>query len=43
LRIQTVTTNADGITPTKAEQDAANSIRANKPNDRLALIPKEDL
>jgi len=40
VRIQTVTTLADGVTPTAAEQAAADRIRAAFPNDELILIPK---
>jgi len=40
IRIQTVSTLADGKTPTPAEAAAAARIRARFPNDRLILIPK---
>lgn len=40
VRIQTIDTLADGITPTLAEAAAAARIRAAFPNDELRLIPK---
>lgn len=40
LRIQTVTTLADGVTPTPGELAAAARIRAAFPNDILQLVPK---
>ncbi len=40
LRIQTVDTLADGVTPTPREQEAAARIRQACPNDELILIPK---
>jgi hypothetical protein len=40
IRIQTIDTLADGITPTPAEAAAAARIRAAFPNDELRLIPK---
>ena len=40
VRIQTVTTTADGITPTTSEAAAAR-IRAAFPNDKLLLVPKK--
>ena len=40
IRVQTITTLADGITPTESEAAAAARIRAAFPNDRLWLIPK---
>ncbi|MCI0392743.1 MAG: DUF4157 domain-containing protein [Acidobacteria bacterium] len=40
VRIQTVTTLADGVTPTPDEAAAAARIRAAFPNDKLTLIPK---
>ena len=40
IRINTVSTNADGITPTKSEAAAAALISAKKPDDPLILIPK---
>jgi hypothetical protein len=40
VRIQTVTTLADGVTPTPEEAAAAARIRARYPNDKLILIPK---
>jgi hypothetical protein len=40
LRIQTVDTPADGVTPTPREQEAAARIRKARPNDELILIPK---
>ena len=40
IRIQTVSTLADGFTLTPAEEAAAARIRAAFPNDELRLIPK---
>jgi|GEM_PF-420901 len=40
IRIQTVTTLSDGVTPTPAEAAAAARIRAQFPNDKLILVPK---
>lgn len=40
VRVQTVTTLADGITPTPDEQAAINRIRAEFPNDILIVVPK---
>lgn len=40
VRIQTVTTMADGVTPTASELAAAARIRAAFPNDKLLLVPK---
>lgn len=40
VRIQTVTTMADGVTPTPSEMAAAARIRAAFPNDKLLLVPK---
>lgn len=40
IRIQTVTTLADRVTPTTAEAAAAARIRAAYPNDVLKLVPK---
>ena len=40
LRVQTVDTLADGLTPIPREQDAAVRIRQARPNDELILIPK---
>lgn len=40
VRVQTIDTLADGITPTAREAAAAARIRATKPNDTLILIPK---
>ncbi len=40
VRIQTISTLADGVTPTPAEAAAAARIRAAFPNDELRLIPK---
>jgi len=40
VRVQTVTTLADGETPTLVEQAAADRIRAAFPNDKLILVPK---
>jgi len=41
IRIQTITTLADGKTPTPAEQAAAARIRQAFPKDKLYLIPKQ--
>jgi RHS repeat-associated protein len=40
IRIQTINTLADGVTPTPSETAAAARIRAAFPNDELRLIPK---
>lgn len=40
VRVQTVTTRADGVTPTAAELAAAARIQAAFPNDVLILVPK---
>ncbi|UCV03337.1 RHS repeat-associated core domain-containing protein [Dechloromonas denitrificans] len=40
VRIQTISTRADGFTPTQAEAAAAARIQAAFPNDQLILIPK---
>ena len=40
VRVQTIDTLADGVTPTKAELDAAARIRKANPDDELILIPK---
>lgn len=40
VRVQTVDTLADGVTPTAAERAAAERIREKFPNDELILIPK---
>lgn len=40
FRIQTVTTLADGVTPTASEAAAAARIRAAFPNDQLILVSK---
>ena len=40
IRVQTISTLADGVTPTAAEAAAAARIRAAFPNDQLWLIPK---
>jgi filamentous hemagglutinin len=40
IRIQTIDTLADGITPTAAEAAAATRIRSAFPNDQLLLVPK---
>ena len=40
LRIQTVSTLSDGVTPTATEAAAAARIRTNFPNDELILFPK---
>jgi RHS repeat-associated protein len=41
LRVQTVTTRADGITPNREELAAAARIRLAFPNDKLILVPKQ--
>ncbi|MGD9791107.1 MAG: RHS repeat-associated core domain-containing protein [Phycisphaerales bacterium] len=41
IRIQTIDTLADGITPTAREAAAAERIRRAFPNDQLRLIPKQ--
>jgi filamentous hemagglutinin len=42
VRVQTVSTNADGVTPTAQEARAAKSIRSKqKPGDHTVLIPKK--
>ena len=40
VRIQTISTLADGVTPTPSEAAAAARIRAAFPNDLLHLVPK---
>ena len=40
IRIQTVTTMSDGVTPTLTEAAAAARIRVAFPRDQLILIPK---
>jgi filamentous hemagglutinin len=40
IRVQTVTTLADGVTPTASESAAAGRIMAAFPGDTLLLIPK---
>jgi filamentous hemagglutinin len=40
VRVQTVTTQGNGITPTASEQAAAQRIQSAYPNDALILIPK---
>ncbi|MGZ2749720.1 two-partner secretion domain-containing protein [Burkholderia stagnalis] len=40
VRVQTVTTQSDGVTPTPSEAAAAARIQAYAPNDKLILIPK---
>ncbi|WP_338642074.1 hemagglutinin repeat-containing protein [Burkholderia pyrrocinia] len=40
IRVQTVTTQSDGVTPTASEQAAAQRIKFTYPNDVLVLIPK---
>lgn len=40
MRIQTIDTLADGLTPTLREAAAAARIRAAFPNDPLILVPK---
>lgn len=40
LRIQTVTTTSDGVTPTRGEVEAAKAIQAAYPSDALIMVPK---
>ncbi len=40
VRVQTVTTMADGVTPTSSEAAAAARIRAAYPDDKLVILPK---
>lgn len=40
IRVQTIDTLSDGVSPTRAEVAAASRIRAAFPNDQLILIPK---
>jgi hypothetical protein len=40
LRVNTVDTRADGVTPSTREANNAARIRIQKPNDTLILIPK---
>jgi filamentous hemagglutinin len=40
VRVQTVTTQGDGVTPTASEQAAAQRIQSAYPSDTLVLIPK---
>ncbi|KIP17142.1 hypothetical protein KY49_6859 [Burkholderia sp. MSHR3999] len=40
VRVQTISTQSDGITPTPSEAAAAARIRATFPDDKLILIPK---
>jgi filamentous hemagglutinin len=40
VRVQTVTTLRDGVTPTPSEAAAADRIQAAYPNDKVILIPK---
>jgi RHS repeat-associated protein len=41
IRVQTVSTLTDGVTPTPAEAAAAERINAAFPNDELRLVPKK--
>ena len=41
IRIQTISTLSDGVTPKPAEAAAAARIRAAFSNDNLLLIPKD--
>jgi filamentous hemagglutinin len=41
VRIQTIDTLADGVTPTAAEAAAAARIEAAFPKDELILVPKK--
>jgi len=40
MRVQTINTLADGVTPTENEAAAAARIRRAHPDDDLLLIPK---
>jgi hypothetical protein len=40
-RVQTVTTRADGVTPSTEEAAAAALIGSKTPGDHLLLVPKE--
>ena len=40
IRVQTITTLSDGVTPTASEAAAAARIQAAFPNDQLILVPK---
>ncbi len=40
LRVQTIDTLADGVTPTIREAENAARIRAAFPDDHLLLVPK---
>jgi hypothetical protein len=40
IRVQTVTTRADGVTPIPSEAAAAARIQAAYPNDQLIIVPK---
>ncbi len=40
IRVQTITTQADGVTPTPSEAAAAARIQLSFPSDKLILIPK---
>jgi RHS repeat-associated protein len=42
LRVNTVDTRADGVTPTTREANNAARIRSQKPDDTLILIPKSN-
>lgn len=41
VRVQTIDTLADGVTPTAGEAAAANRIRSAYPTDILLLVPKK--
>ena len=41
VRIQTIDTPTDGVTPTKLEVEAAARIRSARPDDHLILVPKQ--
>jgi hypothetical protein len=42
VRVNTVDTKADGVTPTTREADNAARIRSQTPGDHLLLIPKAE-
>jgi hypothetical protein len=42
LRVNTIDTRADGVTPTTREANSATRIRSQKPDDKLILVPKSN-
>jgi hypothetical protein len=42
LRVNTIDTRADGVTPTSREADNMARIRAQRPNDTLIVVPKSN-